>query len=498
MTLSPFRSLEILEDRTVPAVQVVFNYDFDASGFFADAGRRAVLQQAADAITLQFNDQLSAITPGGGNTWTAQFDNPATGGSTTINNLAVGQNQVVIFAGARNLGGPLGIGGYSAGAVAVNGSSSFRDAIQTRGQGNIFAQNATDFATWGGSIVFDNTTNWSFATSASGVGSNQFAFYSVALHELGHVFGLGTAPSFENKISNNAFFGSNAVAAYNGSAAPVTSDHGHWAQSVTSGGQTAIMVPVLTNGQFRTFTPLDTAALADVGWQVAGITPTPTPTPTPAPTPTPVPVADQSRRIFATGTEAGSAPHVKVYDATGALRLSFFAYDSAFRNGRPGGDRRCHRRRLRRRGRRPGHRRIAASESLRRPNWRSRPSDVRLRHLLDVRHLHRPGRREPRWPGRPDRQPWGWLESARTGVSTGPPASRSANSSRTIRRISAGSTSPPATWTATASADIITGTGFGGLGAVREFRGTDNGLSREYFAYPTAFLGRRHRGGRRH
>ena len=170
MISSRFRPLEVLEDRTVPAVQVVFNFDYDTSGFFADAGRRAVLQQAADAITLQFNDQLSAIAPGGGNSWTAQFDNPSTGNSTTVNNLPVGQNQVVIFAGARNLGGPLGIGGYSAGAVAVTGTSAFRNAIQSRGQGNIFSQNATDFATWGGSIVFDTATNWSFATSAAGVG----------------------------------------------------------------------------------------------------------------------------------------------------------------------------------------------------------------------------------------------------------------------------------------------------------------------------------------
>jgi autotransporter-associated beta strand protein len=44
-------------------------------------------------------------------------------------------------------------------------------------------------------------------------------------------------------------------------------------------------------------------------------------------------VAAADRRRFAAGAGPGGGPHVKVYDATGAVRLSFYAYDPAFRGG---------------------------------------------------------------------------------------------------------------------------------------------------------------------
>ena len=482
---SPFRSMELLEDRTVPAVQVVFNYDFDTSGFFADAGRRAVLQQAADAITLQFNDQLSAITPGGGNSWTASFTNPATGGEGTFNNLSVGQNQVVIFAGARNLGGPLGIGGYSAGGRNSQGSSAFLNAIQTRGQGDIFSRNATDFASWGGSIAFDNTTNWSFATSAAGVGSNQSAFYSTALHELGHVFGIGTAQSFENKIRNNQFFGSNVVAANGGAAVPVTGDHGHWAQSVMSDGRQAIMTPSSTTGTFQTFTSVDTAAFADIGWQIGG---TPPPGSAPGSAPGPISMANQSRRIFATGTEAGSAPHVKVYDASGVERLSFFAYDAAFRNGvrvatgDVTGD---------------GYDDVAVV-----PATGGLPQvkvfDGRTGALVQavfvfdtfstfgtyiaLGDVNNDGRADLIVSSGAGASPLVRVFDGATGQQRTEFFAYDPNYLGGVN-VAAGDLNRDG------FADIITGTGFGGLGAVREFNGTNNSLMREYFAYPTAFLG---------
>ncbi|HEX4610246.1 MAG TPA: hypothetical protein VH092_18790, partial [Urbifossiella sp.] len=70
--VSPARtrlSLEHLEARDVPAITIQIDYSFDANGFFSDPTRRAVLQQAANAIASELTANLPAITPGGGNSW---------------------------------------------------------------------------------------------------------------------------------------------------------------------------------------------------------------------------------------------------------------------------------------------------------------------------------------------------------------------------------------------------------------------------------------------
>src|SRR5262249_40154707 len=44
-------------------------------------------------------------------------------------------------------------------------------------------------------------------------------------------------------------------------------------------------------------------------------------------------VANPRIRLFATGAGVGGGPHVKVYNADGSLRFSFFAYDPSFTGG---------------------------------------------------------------------------------------------------------------------------------------------------------------------
>src|SRR2546423_6302968 len=82
-------ALEWLEAREVPALTIQLDYSFDTSGFFNDPSRRAVLQQAANDIGSQLTTPLSAILPGGGNTWSASFFNPSTGQQVSLDNPAV-------------------------------------------------------------------------------------------------------------------------------------------------------------------------------------------------------------------------------------------------------------------------------------------------------------------------------------------------------------------------------------------------------------------------
>src|SRR5439155_11843345 len=109
---------EWLEGREVPAVTILLDYSFDSSGFFNDPTRRAILQQAVNEVGSHLNAALTAITPGGGNSFTASFFNPANGQQAQVANLSVPANAIVVYVGGRAMSrgeaGVGGNGGYSA------------------------------------------------------------------------------------------------------------------------------------------------------------------------------------------------------------------------------------------------------------------------------------------------------------------------------------------------------------------------------------------------
>ncbi|MDB5390828.1 MAG: Calx-beta protein [Planctomycetaceae bacterium] len=264
------RQIECLEDRSLLTVSFDFNYTLDSSNFFDTQQKRDALQQAANLLASHLNDVLTAITPGGGNSWLATFADPSTGLPTSQANLSIGESSIEVFVGARDF--PTGqlaegaFGGYSA-----SGSPAWEDTLAARGQAGALVpagQPATDFGPWGGSLSFDNQgTDWYFGSSASGIGANQTDFMSVAMHELGHLLGFGDSESFVRLVVGSSFTGPNAIAAYDGIGdPPLSGDRGHWALGLTDGGQEVAMDPTLTPGTRKLFTGLDYAALNDIGW----------------------------------------------------------------------------------------------------------------------------------------------------------------------------------------------------------------------------------------
>ena len=257
------------------ALILEFDYSYDSNGFFSDVARKNTLEAAGSYFASLITDDLTAITSGGGNSFNAIFSNPATGASTTINDFSVAADTVTIFAGGRALSGStLGQGGP--GGYSISGTSTFVDNAVTRGEtGDTQGPTATDFAPWGGSITFDTDASWYFDDDVSTLEAfSGNDFYSVALHELGHLLGIGTADSWDNLINGSGEFTGAASTAVYGGNVPLAST-GHWADGVSGlvdgASQEAAMTPSITTGTRKVFTDLDVAGLQDVGWEVSPV-----------------------------------------------------------------------------------------------------------------------------------------------------------------------------------------------------------------------------------
>lgn len=274
----------------IPAQAVItisFDYSFDAAGWFDSETtegqeRRDVLEAAADVFEARILDSLDAITPGGANTWTTSFTNPSDGTTANIVDPTIAADTLVVYAGARDLSGStLGQGGR--GGWSGSGFQSWFDAIRSRGQEGIVdpdthdpLENPTDYALWGGQITFDTETTWHVDVDTDPT-AGTYDLFSVAIHEIAHVLGMGQAGTWVNTYSSEGNFTGPAATAEYGGMVPLNPEGGHWAagtMSVLPGTETAqeaAMDPNITIGTRKYFTELDWAGLSDVGWEISAV-----------------------------------------------------------------------------------------------------------------------------------------------------------------------------------------------------------------------------------
>lgn len=267
----------VIDTKPTSRLRFKFDYSLDSNGFFSgsNASRREVLQIAGDLLLDQLTDTLSAISPANGNTWTPNVWHPSRGssGETIIQklpeNLKIAANEIVVYVGSRNLPGDLlALGGP--GGAEFNGTDTWLETIQSRGQSGALKAKPTDFAPTVGSLSFDSdsSTNWYFGLNPDGIGQQQIDFLSVAIHELCHVLGFGTAPSWQTFVSGNAFTGTNAKAAAAGRG-NVALAGGHFDAEVrTNQGATPLGVERISAGSRHLLSSVDLAALNDIGWKV--------------------------------------------------------------------------------------------------------------------------------------------------------------------------------------------------------------------------------------
>ena len=271
---SDLGTVSLLENRQTSAdsLDILIDYRYD-TGFFANhPERKEVMERAARTLETHIKDSLNEIVPSSPNTWSINFDNPATGQPTSIQDMTIEEDTVIIFVGASDVDG-LGYGGP--GGWSASGTQTWLDTISKRGQtgiGDVPSQ-TTDFAPWGGVVTFASNASWHSYMSPPDQGTNDL--YSVAVHEIAHVLGMGISNSWMNLInSSGKFAGPRSVAEY-GAPVPLFNDSAHWLEGIesqlidTDSSQETAMDPNLTVGERKLFTKLDLASMEDVGWEIS-------------------------------------------------------------------------------------------------------------------------------------------------------------------------------------------------------------------------------------
>lgn len=281
-------------------IEIEIDYSLDTEGFFDQAGAKEALRAVCDYYELILTDELERVDVDDwppGNSWFASFFHPATGEETSVDDLLVPEDTIVIFAGGNpNLAsaGLGGVGGFGFNAATVQG---FIDVVAYRGVAGAITDPATDIAAWGGAVSFDSSREWEFLLDGTGE-SSVSDFVSIALHEVCHVLGVSTEySSWTRYVAEGNFTGPNSVASFGGPV-PLDDVSFHWqndgvcaapsghsptnplnvlSTTVAQFGvpegldQIALMDPEAcrTGSYLKVLTALDVAGLKDVGWEVA-------------------------------------------------------------------------------------------------------------------------------------------------------------------------------------------------------------------------------------
>ncbi|GMG84201.1 hypothetical protein LNKW23_34150 [Paralimibaculum aggregatum] len=268
---------------------ISFDYRFDTAGFFDNPDAVAALEAAAAIWEGVIGDEFEAV-PAGVAFWVS---NPVDGTAEQVV-LDAEIDDLLIFVGAS--AAPFGIAheaeallpeGYAcscalccgnpavtaeAGALARAGYSGYGaagDALNARISTNFRGQGAaSDFEPYAGVMGFNTSYSWNYDLAGPSAGT--YDFLTVALHEIGHVLGIGTAGAFGDWISGGSFTGPNATAANGGQALPVHGDSAHVAAGHND--NSVVMDPSISSNQRVSLSEIDKALLADIGYEIDGYT----------------------------------------------------------------------------------------------------------------------------------------------------------------------------------------------------------------------------------
>jgi len=261
--------LACLKVSAAQAITLSFDYSIDQANhnwFGSHPAAQSLLDNVvAPFFSSRLDDDLAAVQYSGFQSYQveicpASYCGSAVAAAVDVN---VAADEIKIFVGGASLGGnSLGLGG-----------PSWFVSPQRGEVGHAGSPPASDFEPWFGTISFDMSHNWYFDNDVSTADTpfSEFDFFSVAVHEVLHVLGIGTAPSWASQISNGYFIGLASTALYGGPVPLAGSGHFFYGISSSidgSGSYEVAMDPDIASGQQKQMTDLDWAALEDIGWQV--------------------------------------------------------------------------------------------------------------------------------------------------------------------------------------------------------------------------------------
>ena len=235
---------------------IEIDYSLDTTGLFDAPEARAAMEAAAAVWEALIADEFPPVPAGVAfSIRPPDLDAPV---ERVVLETPIDDIRVHV-GGAELPGATLAVAG-------LNGFDVEGDAFRARITGSFRdLGHATDLEPFSGTISFSDAADWSFAIDAPVPGRSDFL--STAVHELGHVLGIATAPSYNVLRGPDGFEGPNALAVNGGQPIPLTTD-GHVADGFRGG--VVLMDPTNTRGTRKEPTEVDLAILADIGYEIAG------------------------------------------------------------------------------------------------------------------------------------------------------------------------------------------------------------------------------------
>jgi hypothetical protein len=247
---------------------IEFDYRFDNQGFFSDPIRRNTLEQAANIWESRINDDFTSIPASESlSVLIAYLTNVTSNGystATTSQTVTLTQpiNDLLIFV-------------YS---LSLPSGSSIQGVGGPFGQWQVGSErdnryNSNNFEPWAGTIYFNYSSNFFFDTTpntSNDIPSNQTDFLTIALHEIGHVLGIGTSPAFQNQVTGQGFNGAISRSLNGGQPIPLAPDLSHVREGFTlASAPEDLMDPSSLSGTRILPTSLDLGILQDIGYTIA-------------------------------------------------------------------------------------------------------------------------------------------------------------------------------------------------------------------------------------
>ncbi|MEM7759619.1 MAG: hypothetical protein AAF298_16050 [Cyanobacteria bacterium P01_A01_bin.40] len=241
--------------------EIEFDYRFDEANFFTPE-RRAILEQAGDIWSSYIQDDFTPINPG--ETLPLNINN--TQQEITLEEPL---DDLLIFVTYSDLSPNenfLAQGSFAANFIV---GSDRQERIQ-----------GSDFEPWLGKIEFNQAAGDKLffdptPETSNDIPVNQQDFLSLALHEIGHVLGIGTSGAFSDQVDNGQFTGELSVQLNQGNPIPLDDEAGHVAEGFTLDPESdALLDQLFSTGERNLPTDLDLAVLADIGYEIlADVTP---------------------------------------------------------------------------------------------------------------------------------------------------------------------------------------------------------------------------------